>query len=121
MGGTAAVVTFGLEYEVRAGCEAAFERAAAEVLASLATQDGHRRSRLYRDVFRPASYLVYSEWASRQALARFAGSEAFRAVTALGAELLLAPPRHRAYTPLGEGPDGEARGRGDAPPHVTAP
>jgi heme-degrading monooxygenase HmoA len=91
------VVTFGLDYDVVPGRERQFERLAAGVVQALAGVPGHRRSRLYRDVLRPGSYLVRSEWESAGALRAFTHSPAFAQVLAVGPELLLGPPAHRLY------------------------
>lgn len=93
----AAVVTLGVHYDVRPGAEERFERAVADAVAALDGLRGHRGTRLYRDVWRPASYLVYSEWASVEDFAAFAHSATFARVRALGPELLLGPPLHRVY------------------------
>lgn len=90
------MVTLGMDYHVLPGREEEFERLWADVTAALACQPGHVVSRLFREVQRPGTYLVWSEWSDREALARFTHSQEFRAVTALGrAELLASPPRHR--------------------------
>jgi heme-degrading monooxygenase HmoA len=89
------VVVLGVAYDVLPGREAVFEAAFRRVAATLAADGGHLRTRLYRDVERPCSYLIYSEWADRGALQRFLRSEAFAAVTRWGqAEILAGPPRH---------------------------
>ncbi len=93
----AKMVTFGLNYDVKPGEEARFERAMAEVLDALGTLRGHRDTRLYRDVHRPGSYLVYSEWDRREDFRAFTKSSGFRAAVALGEDLLQGPPRHRVF------------------------
>ena len=95
--GQAGMVTFGLNYDVKPGQEARFERALVEVLAALRAVRGHRDTRLYRDVHRPGSYLVYSEWERREDFRAFTASGAFRAAVALGEDLLQGPPRHRVF------------------------
>jgi heme-degrading monooxygenase HmoA len=92
-------VTVGLDYDVRPGCESAFEAAYRDLAAALRGVPGHVRSRLYRDVERPASYLIHSEWEDRESFTSFVHSEAFARLTDWGrAEILAAPPRHRVYT-----------------------
>ena len=92
------MVTYGLNYEVRPGREADFEERFGAVLDVLATFPGHQRSRLYRDVRAPQSYLVYSEWESREAFSAFLQSEAFNATKSWGREEILAGrPEHTVF------------------------
>ena len=91
-------MTVGLGYDVRPGRAGDFEQLWAEVAGVLQGTDGHVASRLFRDVHRPDSYLILSEWSDREAFTAFTRSEAFRRVTERGAgELLAGPPRHRVY------------------------
>lgn len=95
------MVTIGMNYEVLPGKEALFEEKFREVVAAFARDEGHRSSRLYRDVNAPRSYLIHSEWESREAFTAFIRSDAFREVTAWGKEEILADrPRHRIYGEL---------------------
>ena len=85
-----------MSYDVLQGREGDFEAAFHGLAKVLAGAPGHIASRLYRDVERPRSYLIYSEWSDRQAFARFVRSEAFREATRWGREQILAgPPTHR--------------------------
>lgn len=83
-----------------------FERVTREALEVMRSVDGHRETRLYRDVDRPDSYLIYSDWETREAFAAFMRSEAFKQVQTLGREILAGPPRHNVYTkgPMGGPP-----------------
>jgi heme-degrading monooxygenase HmoA len=93
-----ALVTYGMNYEVRPGREADFEARFGAVLDALATFPGHVRSHLYRDVRAPQSYLVYSEWETREAFSAFLRSEAFNATKAWGREeILAARPEHTVF------------------------
>jgi heme-degrading monooxygenase HmoA len=104
------MVTFGLNYDVKSGAGDRFERAMAEVLRQLPSLPGHRQTRLYRDVHRPDSYLVYSEWDRREDFHAFTASDAFRAAVALGEDLLQGPPRHRVFLQEVAPPGTGARG-----------
>lgn len=62
------------------------------------TLQGHRASRLYRDAFTPASYLIVSEWDDVSAFEAFTHSEKFLKVTSWGRDQILAGlPRHEVY------------------------
>ena len=92
------MVTVGMDYDVRPERADEFEALWAKVVERLAQTRGHLRSRLFRDVQRPHSYMIISEWADREAFTAFTSSPAFRRVTELGAQDLLAgPPRHRVF------------------------
>lgn len=93
------MVTVGMHYDVLPGKEAAFEGAVRGVVGHLQGAGGHTRTRVYRDLDRPNSYLIYSEWADREAFLAFAHSTAFAEVTRLGREEILAgPPQHHFLT-----------------------
>jgi len=92
------MVTIGMNYEVLPGKEEAFEEKFHAVLASFAAGSGHVHTRLFRDVVQPRSYLIHSEWETRDAFTAFVRSDAFREVTNWGKEEILADrPRHRIY------------------------
>lgn len=96
-----AMVTIGMNYDVLPGREALFEEKFRDVLRAFARDAGHRRSRLYRDVEAPGSYLIHSEWETREAFTAFLRSDAFREVTAWGKEGILAGrPQHRVFGEL---------------------
>jgi heme-degrading monooxygenase HmoA len=98
------MVTIGMNYEVLTGREALFEEKFRAVIAAFSRDAGHRQSRLYRDVEAPGSYLIHSEWDSREAFTAFLRSDAFRDVTAWGKERILAGrPRHRIFGEVQDG------------------
>ena len=92
------MVTIGMDYEVVPGKEHEFEERFRAVLESFDRNPGHGRSRLFRDVDAPGSYLIHSEWVSKDAFLEFIRSDEFRRVTSWGKEGILADrPRHRIY------------------------
>lgn len=92
------MITVGMNYEVRQGRERAFEEGFRKVLRVMSGMPGHVASRLFRDVDRPASYLIHSEWESREAFTAFVKSREFAEVTRWGAEKILVDrPRHTIY------------------------
>lgn len=97
--GGEAVITIGMNYEVLPGKEKAFEDKFRAVIEAFRKDSGHRSTHLYRDVDAPCSYLIHSEWESRDAFFRFLRSDTFREVTAWGKEGILAGrPRHRVFS-----------------------
>lgn len=92
------MVTFGLNYEVKAGHEEEFERVTQETLQLMEGIKGHRETRLYRDVNNPSAYMIYSDWETREDFMAFIQSAPFREVQTLGRDILAAAPKHNIYT-----------------------
>lgn len=91
-------MTAGMNYEVRAGKEKAFEKQFARVWGALQELPGHLSTYLYRDALKARCYVVLSEWERREDFERFMASEAFRTVAAWGeANILASRPRHVLY------------------------
>jgi heme-degrading monooxygenase HmoA len=92
------MITVGMHYDVREGKEKAFEEGFAAVERALRAAPGHTSSRLYRDVAKPRSYLIYSEWSAVEDFQKFLKSEAFRAAVTWGKEEILeGRPRHQVW------------------------
>lgn len=92
------MITVGMNYQVIRGKEAEFEAVFASVLELMKRMDGHRHTRLFRDVAEPGSYLIHSEWRDRGAFDAFTSSAQFRNVTDWGkSKILAAQPRHEIY------------------------
>ncbi len=93
------MTTIGMHYDVVAGKEEEFELGFLDVIHHLKTVDGHVESHLYEDVQSTGSYVILSEWRSRESFHAFIKSEAFEKVTSWGkAEILRSRPRHKIYT-----------------------
>ena len=96
------LATVGMYYDVVPGREADFEEKFARVVTAMGSQAGHLRTTLYRQVDRPRSYAILSEWESSEAFRAFIGSEAFRSVTDWGkAGILESRPRHKIFSDAG--------------------
>ena len=92
------MTTIGMHYDVIPGKEREFEQGFNQVLAHLATVAGHVESRLYQDVNAPGSYLIQSQWQSKESFEQFIHSPAFAQVTNWGkSEILRGRPRHKVY------------------------
>ena len=92
------MITVGMNYETLPGKEETFEKAFANVLEVMKNMAGHQNSFLYRDVHKPNSYLIISEWSDRSAFDTFIRSERFAKVVSWGKEQILASrPRHQIY------------------------
>ena len=92
------MVTVGMNYRILPGKEQAFESVFKAVVAAMDTAPGHSASKLYRDAFDTASYLIISDWNDRAAFDAFIASEQFRNVADWGKEQVLAGrPTHAYY------------------------
>jgi heme-degrading monooxygenase HmoA len=90
--------TIGMHYDVIPGKEQDFESGFTAVLEHLKTVAGHVESHLYEDVNVTGSYLILSQWESKERFEAFLHSDAFRQVTSWGkAEILRGRPRHKVY------------------------
>jgi len=92
------MTTIGMHYDVVPGKEEEFERGFVGVLDHLKTVGGHVESHMYEDVQVVGSYVIMSEWETKEAFEAFMKSDAFKKVVAWGkAEMLRGRPRHKVY------------------------
>jgi len=92
------MITVGMNYEVREGKGPVFEESFRKVLEVMSKMPGHVKSRLFRDVDQTGSYLIHSEWESKEAFTGFIRSADFAEVTRWGSqEILAGRPSHKIY------------------------
>jgi heme-degrading monooxygenase HmoA len=92
------LTTIGMHYDVIPGKEQEFEKGFLAVIDHLKSVPGHVESKLYEDVSSAGSYLILSQWDSRESFDRFIQSPEFAKVTAWGrTEILRGRPRHKVY------------------------
>ncbi|HZI95319.1 MAG TPA: antibiotic biosynthesis monooxygenase family protein [Patescibacteria group bacterium] len=92
------MITVGMNYEVLEGKGQIFEDSFRGVLKVMSAMPGHVRSRLFKDIDSPGSYLIHSEWDSKEAFTAFIRSKEFADVTRWGAqEILAGRPSHKIY------------------------
>jgi len=91
------MITVGMQYDVREGKEAAFEKGCQGVVDLLKSEwKGHKLTRLFKDVNSPRSYMIYSEWETFADFQKFMTSDAFEKVTDWGKEEILeGRPKHQ--------------------------
>jgi heme-degrading monooxygenase HmoA len=93
------MTTIGMHYDVISGKEHEFEGGFLAVIDYLKTVAGHVESKLYEDVASRGSYLIMSQWDSRESFDAFLRSPEFAKVTSWGkAEILRVRPRHKVYS-----------------------
>lgn len=92
------MTTIGMHYDVVPGKEEEFEQGFLGVLEHLKSLPGHVESHLYEDVASVGSYVILSQWESKDAFDKFIRSPEFAKVTSWGkAEMLRGRPRHKIY------------------------
>ena len=92
------MTTLGMQYEVVPGKEEEFERGFLGVLDYLKTLPGHVESHMYEDVASVGSYVILSQWETKESFEAFLQSKEFKDVVAWGkAEMLRGRPRHKVY------------------------
>jgi heme-degrading monooxygenase HmoA len=92
------MTTIGMHYDVVPGKEEAFEQGFLQTIEYMKTLSGHVESRMYEDITSKGSYVILSQWETKEAFEKFIGSPEFRKVTEWGkAEMLRGRPRHKVY------------------------
>ena len=92
------MTTIGMHYDVVPGKEDEFEQGFLKVLEHLRTLPGHVDSHMYEDVAVVGSYVIMSQWETKESFEAFIHSPEFAKVTAWGrAEMLRGRPRHKVY------------------------
>ena len=92
------MTTIGMHYDVIPGKEQEFEQGFLKVLDHLKTVAGHVESHMYEDVAVVGSYVILSQWDTKESFDQFLQSEAFKNVVAWGkAEMLRGRPKHKVY------------------------
>jgi heme-degrading monooxygenase HmoA len=87
-----------MHYDVLPGKEEEFEKGFLAVIEHLKSVAGHVESHMYEDVASTGSYVILSQWDSKESFESFLKSEAFAKVTAWGrAEMLRGRPKHKVY------------------------
>lgn len=92
------MTTIGMHYDVKSGKEEEFEQGFLKTLDLLNRLPGHVESHLYEDVASRGSYVILSQWQTKEDFDAFLRSDAFKAAVAWGkAEILRSRPRHRIF------------------------
>ena len=92
------MTTIGMHYDVIPGKEEEFKEGFLNVLEHLKGIEGHVESHMYEDVASVGSYVILSQWETKEAFEAFIHSDTFKGVVAWGkAEMLRGRPRHKVY------------------------
>ncbi len=89
------MLTVGLKCQIHAGKEKIFERKCHRLLRSVQDSPGHFCTQLYRSPFQKHTYLIISQWETREAFNTFVTSDQFHTASIWAtATILAAQPRH---------------------------
>ena len=92
------MVTIGMNYDVLEGKAEQFESVFKSVLDIMNGTEGHAKSSLYKDLFKPNAYLIVSEWSDEAAFRAFISSDQFAKIVDWGKEqILVGRPTHEVY------------------------
>ena len=92
------MTTIGMHYDVVPGKEEEFEQGFLKVLEHMKALPGHVDSHMYEDVASVGSYVILSQWETKESFEAFLHSKEFKDVVAWGkAEMLRGRPRHKVY------------------------
>lgn len=94
--------TLGLNYDVKPEYVDEFVEYSLQVLDAMQGFEGHIETRLYRDVARPNSMMIYSNWESVDHFRSFMRSDAFKAATGDTRNMLERMPSHKVYQQTGD-------------------
>lgn len=91
------MITFGLNYTVKQDRINEFLEITQKVLGLMDSLEGHVTTKLYNDVNKPNSYLIYSEWETQENFKAFMASDAFKNVQTMSVDMLESRPNHKVY------------------------
>jgi quinol monooxygenase YgiN len=88
--------TFGLNYDVKPERTEEFKKTLMRLIESMQSRDGHIETRLYSDVAKPNSMMIYSNWKTKAQFADFVRSDTFQKDLNEAVEMLESKPTHFA-------------------------
>lgn len=91
------MITFGLNYDVKSAHIDEFLEVCQNALKVIDTMDGHQQTRLFNDVNKPNSYLIYSDWDTQEHFSAFMRSPEFKSVQNMSRDMLEDRPKHQIY------------------------
>jgi len=86
--------TFGLNYDVKPECVEDFQKTLMELIETMKRTDGHVETRLYADVAKPNSMVIYSNWDTKAAFSNFFRSDVFQQKIKDTVNMLESMPTH---------------------------
>ncbi|HJP04106.1 MAG: antibiotic biosynthesis monooxygenase [Gammaproteobacteria bacterium] len=86
--------TFGLNYEVKPEHVEDFKSVMMHLIDTVKSREGHIETRVYSDVERPTSMMIYSNWKTKVEFADFVRSDIFKKMMADAVAMLESRPTH---------------------------
>ena len=86
--------TFGLNYEVKPDRVEDFKSAMLHLIDTVKGREGHIETRVYSDIDRPTSMMIYSNWKTKAEFAKFVRSDIFQEMMADAVAMLESRPTH---------------------------
>lgn len=93
--------TIGMNYDIKPERVEEFATYTKAVIEAMQEFDGHVETRLYADVFRPNSMMIYSAWDSVEQFQVFMRSDAFKQAIGETSSMLESMPSHKVYEETG--------------------
>ncbi len=88
--------TFGLNYDVKIGRIEEFQEATRQLIEVMQGCEGHIETRLFSDVAKPNSMMIYSNWKTKAEFGDFIRSDIFRQALDAASDMLENKPTHFA-------------------------
>jgi quinol monooxygenase YgiN len=86
--------TFGLNYDVKPELVEEFKETLMQLIEAMRSHDGHLETRLFSDVERPNSMMIYSNWKTKAEFGTFVRSDTFQHALKEAVEMLESKPTH---------------------------
>jgi quinol monooxygenase YgiN len=86
--------SFGLNYDVKPERTEDFKKTLMDLIETMKGAEGHVETRLYADVTRPNSMMIYSDWKTKAQFADFVRSDTFKQALSEAVAMLESKPSH---------------------------
>ncbi len=86
--------TFGLNYDVKPECTEDFKKTLMDLIETMNDNEGHVETRLFADVAKPNSMVIYSNWETKAAFSNFFRSATFQQKIKDTVDMLESTPTH---------------------------
>lgn len=91
------MITYGFQYDVKVDKRDDFLNISNAALKAMDTMKGHVMTKLFEDVNKKNSFMIYSEWSSNADFKVFMNSEEFKNVQNASKDMLTGRPSHKMY------------------------
>lgn len=88
--------SFGLNYEVKPERVEDFKSTLMQLIKEMESHDGHVETKLFADVAKPNSMMIYSNWKTKAEFVAYFRSDKFQAALSEAVKMLESRPTHMA-------------------------